>query len=232
MNLLPENLEIWQATLGWIPNPEQLQLFEQLYLEIIEGNKLLNLTRITEPTEFWEKHLWDSLIGIKPFLLTETPPNFRVIDIGTGAGFPGIPVAISLANIEVTMLDSTRKKITFINSLIEKLSLKNASTYVGRAEEIKKQANFSNQFDLALIRAVGQPSLCAEYAIPLVKKGGLVILYRGQWSNEDTENLQQTGKKLGFKIESVNKVETPLTNSIRHGVYLRKIEEIKTKLLK
>lgn len=235
MNLLPENLEIWQATLGWIPNPEQLQLFEQLYLEIIEGNKLFNLTRITEPVEFWEKHLWDSLICLQRFLSeenTEINPNFQVIDIGTGAGFPGIPVAIALENIQVKLLDSTRKKITFLDSLIEKLGLKNATTLLGRAEEMKKNNPHRGGYDLALIRAVGQVSICAEYAIPLVKKGGLVILYRGQWSEEETEILEQTGAKLGFQIESVNKLETPLTNSIRHGVYLRKIEETRTEFSK
>ncbi len=235
MNLLPENLEIWQATLGWIPNHEQLQLFEQLYLEIIEGNKQLNLTRITEPVEFWEKHLWDSLICLQPFLgeeKAEINPNFQVIDIGTGAGFPGIPVAIALENMQVKLLDATRKKITFLDSLIEKLGLKNATTLLGRAEEIKKNNAHRGGYDLALIRAVGQVSICAEYAIPLVKKGGLVILYRGQWSEEETEILEQTGAKLGFQIESVNKLETPLTNSIRHGVYLRKIEETRTEFSK
>jgi 16S rRNA (guanine527-N7)-methyltransferase len=222
MTLLPINIEIWQETLGWSPNGEQLQLFEQLYLEIIEGNKLLNLTRITEPKEFWEKHLWDSLICIKPFLLTENNANINVIDIGTGAGFPGIPVAITLPNMQVKLLDSTGKKITFINSLIEKLNLKNTSTLLGRAEELGQNKQHREQYDLALIRAVGQPSLCAEYAIPLIKKSGLVILYRGQWSKEESESLAQTGEKLGFQIDSVKKLETPLTNSTRHGIYLRK----------
>ncbi len=228
MNLLPENLEIWQNTLAWLPNSEQLKLFENLYIEIIEGNKQLNLTRITDAGEFWEKHLWDSLICIKDFLSAtslKNRVNLQVIDIGTGAGFPGIPVAIALNNFQITLLDSTRKKINFLENIKAKLQLKNVKTLLGRVEEIGHKKQHRANYDLALIRAVGQVSVCAEYAIPLVKKDGLVILYRGQWTEEETEILNQAGGKLGFQIESIVKFATPLTNSIRHGVYLRKIRE-------
>ena len=141
-SLLPQMAEIWQETLNWQPNAQQQAQFQNLYELIFEGNSQLNLTRITDPEEFWEKHLWDSLRGIIPLLSSEkawsgSEPAF--IDIGTGAGFPGIPVASVVTNCRITLLDSTRKKITFIEKILTELALNNAKTLIGRAEEIGQQ---------------------------------------------------------------------------------------------
>ena len=123
MSVLPQMNELWQKTLNWQPDESQQQQFQRLYELIVEGNRSLNLTRITEPIEFWEKHLWDSLRGIvrllpannsageNPKLPAESVQ--KVIDIGTGAGFPGLPIAIALPQLSVTLLDSTRKKLFF-----------------------------------------------------------------------------------------------------------------------
>ena len=123
--LLPEMIDMWQHTLNWQPTIEQQRLFQQLYEAILQGNQQLNLTRITEPSEFWEKHLWDSLRGVwlqeselrnqDSDSKNETQPqSLKLIDIGTGAGFPGLPVAIAFPHHVVTLLDSTRKKVTFL----------------------------------------------------------------------------------------------------------------------
>lgn len=241
--LLPEMSQLWQQTLNWQPNPKQQSQFQRLYELIIQGNQQLNLTRITEPSDFWEKHLWDSLRGIMPLLKDEQPctkgftehdctqtdkgvkplptnHQLKIIDIGTGAGFPGIPAAIALNHSQVTLLDSTRKKINFLNTLLEQMDLPNALTLIGRAEVVAKSQYC--QFDIALIRAVGSASVCAEYALPLLKSGGLAILYRGNWTTDETETLQSTTKHLGGVIETIEDFTTPLSNSTRHCVYLRK----------
>ncbi|MBW4633395.1 MAG: 16S rRNA (guanine(527)-N(7))-methyltransferase RsmG [Iphinoe sp. HA4291-MV1] len=281
----------WQQTLHWTPTVQQQVQFQRLYEFILEGNRQLNLTRITDPQEFWEKHLWDSLRGIAPLLRDEgdeewamgngqwamgktiqnhrrldrrKPPlqllsKFKVqnlesppaspasplppiprgdpesplplcssaslsfIDIGTGAGFPGIPIAIAVANSTVTLLDSTRKKISFIEKIRSALDLTNIKTLTGRSEEIGQQPQHRQTYDVALIRAVGTASVCAEYALPLLKQGGLAVIYRGNWTEEETKSLENAVNQLGGVIELVDKFTTPLSGSIRHCLFLRKV---------
>lgn len=226
--MLPQMVD-WQH-LNWQPNAEQQLQFQRLYELIIKANQTLNLTRITEPLDFWEKHLWDSLRGIMPLLKDEgirlkdevEPSAFKIVDIGTGAGFPGIPTAIALPDFQVTLLDSTRKKIAFLDSLIAELGIGNVNTVTGRAEVVGKESQHRQAYDLALIRAVGSASICAEYALPFLKSGGLAVLYRGNWTTEEAETLQNTVKRLGGAIEKIEEFTTPLSNSIRHCVYIRK----------
>lgn len=235
---LPEMIELWQQTLNWQPSNWELSKFQLLYELICQGNQQLNLTRITEPTDFWEKHLWDSLRGIAPFLdktksdcSTDILPviaNPQVIDIGTGAGFPGVPIAITQPNWQVTLLDSTRKKSTFLESLIAELEIKNATTLTGRAEELGKQLQYKEVYDLAVIRAVGSALVCAEYALPFLKVGGLAILYRGNWTEEEALDLRSTLGSLGGAIELIDPFTTPISNSIRHCLHLRKIAVVES----
>ncbi|MEH2308521.1 16S rRNA (guanine(527)-N(7))-methyltransferase RsmG [Nostoc sp.] len=223
-NLLPEMAEIWQQTLNWQPTVQQQGQFQRLYELILEGNRQLNLTRITDPQEFWEKHLWDSLRGILPVLSGNLPlASPTIIDIGTGAGFPGVPVAMTVFNCTITLLDSTQKKITFLDNILTELALTNAKTLVGRAEEIGQHPQHRMAYDIALIRAVGAVSVCAEYALPLLKQGGLAIIYRGNWTKDETTALQNAVKLLGGVIESIEQFTTPLSHSTRHCVYLRKV---------
>ena len=233
--MLPQMAD-WQH-LNWQPNAEQQLQFQRLYELIIKANQTLNLTRITEPLDFWEKHLWDSLRGIMPLLEDEGRRQkdevensafsiqlsaFKIVDIGTGAGFPGIPIAIALPDSQVTLLDSTRKKIAFLDSLIAELGIGNVNTVTGRAEVVGKESQHRQAYDIALIRAVGSASVCAEYALPFLKSGGLAVLYRGNWTTEEAETLQNAVKRLGGAIEKVEEFTTPLSNSIRHCVYIRK----------
>jgi 16S rRNA (guanine527-N7)-methyltransferase len=219
---LPEMFELWQQTLKWQPTIQQQQEFDRLYRAILEGNRQFNLTRITEPKDFWEKHLWDSLTGIWGLSQAERDKPLKIVDIGTGAGFPGLPIAIVLPHWQVTVLDSTQKKIAFIQGLLKQLNLHNVTPLVGRAEALGKQANERETYDLALVRAVSDASVCAEYALPLVKIGGTVILYRGTWQPADTQMLAPAVDRLGGKIDRVDRLQTPLSQSIRHCIYLRK----------
>ncbi|MFM7367792.1 MAG: 16S rRNA (guanine(527)-N(7))-methyltransferase RsmG, partial [Sphaerospermopsis kisseleviana] len=151
-------------------------------------------------------------------------PGASVIDIGTGAGFPGLPISIIFPNSQVTLLDSTRKKINFIDSVLMDLPLINAKTIVGRVEEIGQEGKHRENYDLAVIRAVGSVSACAEYSLPLVKKGGLAVIYRGSWTKEENQSLENAVHHLGGEVELIDEFTTPLSNSIRHCLYLRKVK--------
>ncbi|MBD2034167.1 16S rRNA (guanine(527)-N(7))-methyltransferase RsmG [Leptolyngbya sp. FACHB-321] len=248
--LLPP-MEEWQLTLHWQPEAHQQAQFQQLYALTLAGNRQFNLTRITEPAEFWEKHLWDSLRGVQRFLHEDwesggrrqkaegageagaaeeevkthlsSLTSFKVIDIGTGAGFPGLPVAIAQPNWTVTLLDATRKKITFIDQVIAHMGLTNATTLVERVEQVGQQRLWRQAYDLALIRAVAAAPVCAEYALPLLKVGGCAVLYRGQWSEAETTSLEAAVAVLGGKIDAIEAFTTPLTQGDRHCIYLKKI---------
>lgn len=220
---LPDSPQLWQQTCNWRPTPTQQEQFQRLYAAILAGNRQLNLTRILDPEPFWEKHLWDSLRGVAPLgYLGREQETYQAIDIGTGAGFPGIPLAIAAPSTTVTLLDSTRKKIAFLDSLLAELNIANASAIAGRAEEIGRQKAHREAYDLALLRAVGSAATCAEYALPLLKLGGTAVLYRGNWMEEERDSLAGAIAQLGGQILLVSTFTTPLYFSIRHCIYLRK----------
>lgn len=242
---LPANLDLWKQSIGWQPSAEQLALFQQLYAQMLAGNRQINLTRITDPDEFWEKHLWDSLSGMAPWISEDTAEDtaedttedteedtaedeadgpIKIIDIGTGAGFPGIPAAIALSPITpitLTLLDSTRKKVQFLQLLSQQLGIQ-ATCIAERAETLGQQKAHREQYDLALIRAVGPAATCVEYAMPFLKLGGQLVLFRGQWSTEDTENLMPVVDLLGGEITDLQSWKTPLTQSARNCIFIYK----------
>ncbi|MBE9030266.1 16S rRNA (guanine(527)-N(7))-methyltransferase RsmG [filamentous cyanobacterium LEGE 11480] len=225
--LLPQMLDQWQSTLGWQPTEAQQQLFQRLYQTIVITNQSFNLTRITEPNDFWEKHLWDSLRGIQAWLTTD-PKSLSLVDIGTGAGLPGLPIAIVKPDWQLTLVDSTRKKVKFVQQTAEDLELKGVNALSDRAEQLGHSKYYRAQYDLATIRAVSKPSVCAEYVLPLLKVGGTAILYRGQWTDEDAQACERAMAELGGKVDRVETFETPLTNGARSCAYLKKITPTST----
>jgi 16S rRNA (guanine527-N7)-methyltransferase len=220
---LPELFDLWQETLQWQPNEVIQARFQQLYDLILEGNQRFNLTRITQPEEFWEKHLWDSLSGLA--WLQQSHPDMlvkslSVIDLGTGAGFPGLPIAIAYSLWSVTLLDSTQKKINFLGEVIDKLELNNTKTRLGRAEVVGKNLKHNSAYDIVFLRAVATADICVNYALPFLKTGGIAILYRGQWSAEDSLSLEKTLEQKGGKILEIASFTTPLTQGVRHCLYI------------
>jgi 16S rRNA (guanine527-N7)-methyltransferase len=207
----------WQSTLNWLPNPDQLAQFEKLYELVLEGNSKQNLTRITTPDDFWEKHLWDSLRGVFAFWDRE---NIKLIDIGTGAGFPGLPIAIAKPSWQVTLIDSKQKKVAFVQQTIQDLQLPNAIAQAGRVEELNQTSGYKKKYDLAVVRAVGKPDICASYCLPFLKRSGTAILYRGQWLTEESEQIDLFCEQQGLQVVKQDRFQTPLTEGIRHSVYL------------
>ncbi|PSB59455.1 16S rRNA (guanine(527)-N(7))-methyltransferase RsmG [Chamaesiphon polymorphus] len=220
---LPQLATIWQETTDWCPTELQQVRLQSLYTAVITANQQLNLTRITEPAEFWEKHLWDSIRGIGE--LIKIPSALKVIDIGTGAGFPGLPLAIARTDWQLTLVDSTAKKVGFISSTAPELGLTNVHPVVSRIEDVGQDRQHRHRYDLALIRAVASVNVCAEYALPLVKIGGTAILYRGNWTQEEADLLELAVAKLGGEISKIDRFNTPLSDSIRHCIYLHKIAD-------
>jgi 16S rRNA (guanine527-N7)-methyltransferase len=221
--VLPEYLDLWQQTLEWSPLPAQQSQFQALLTQLCDLNKTVNLTRITDPDAFWEKHLWDSLWGIQPWLNSEESV-MNAIDIGTGGGFPGFPVAIAQPLWHVTLLDSIRKKVTCLESLAQGLSLSRVHPVCDRAETLGQTPGYRANFDVALVRAVGPAASCAEYAIPFLKVGGTAVLYRGQWSTEEEQILQRALPLLGSELVDLCTTVTPLTQAQRHCIHLRKLQ--------
>ena len=217
---LPNLDTIWQETIAWFPTDRQRSQLQFLYTAVVTANHNLNLTRITEPEEFWEKHLWDSLRGVGD-LITDSAP-LQVIDIGTGAGFPGLPLAIARSDWELTLVDATAKKIGFIQSIAPELGLTNIHPLISRIEDLGQQSPHRHRYDLALLRAVANANVCAEYALPLVKVGGMAILYRGNWTDAEADSLALAVAKLGGEVLKTDRFTTPISNSIRHCIWLRK----------
>ncbi|MEO1094566.1 MAG: 16S rRNA (guanine(527)-N(7))-methyltransferase RsmG [Cyanobacteria bacterium J06638_28] len=228
-----ETIPLWQQSLQWSPSATQQEYFQVLYTLILKGNEQMNLTRITQPDEFWEKHLWDSLSGLWPWLQASadqpewltalsTQSIHQVIDIGTGAGFPALPAAVVCPTWQVTLLDSVKKKIRFLTESFGELGLSNVRAIADRVEFLAHQPSHREQYDLALIRAVGSAPTCAEYTLPLLKVGGIAVLYRGQWTAEEAKQLAQATQQLGGEVLGVQPWQTPLTQGIRHCIYLRK----------
>jgi 16S rRNA (guanine527-N7)-methyltransferase len=220
IELLPEYLDLWESSLHWCPSRSIVDLFQQLYAETITVNRTFNLTRITEPTEFWEKHLWDSLRGISN-LLTE-PQQIEAIDIGTGGGFPGLPIAIARPDWQLNLVDATAKKINFVTATVEQLNLTNVRAETARIESLGENDSHRDRYDLATIRAVANPNVCAEYALPLLKIGGSAVLYRGNWTEEEQISLDRAVALLGAEITKVDAFTTPLTNGERHCIWVKK----------
>ncbi|NMF84387.1 16S rRNA (guanine(527)-N(7))-methyltransferase RsmG [Nodosilinea sp. P-1105] len=228
-DLWPNYDNLWQSTLHWRPNQPQETAFAQLYQALLVANQQVNLTRLTTPDDFWEKHLWDSLQGVAPWLVTaadEAGPlkaPLKVIDIGTGGGFPGLPLALVFPHWRVTLIDGTRKKIAAIEAMVQSLGTANVELLADRAEHLGHQLNHREAYDLALIRAVGGVNTCAEYALPLLKRGGQAILYRGQWTPDEEASLTAILPRLGGKLGIVRTMTTPLSGGVRHNVEILKV---------
>ena len=203
---------------------EQIEQFLQYYEMLVEKNKVMNLTGITEYEEVIQKHFLDSLslIRVIPDIASQ---KLTVFDLGTGAGFPGIPLKIAFPELEITLMDSLNKRILFLQEVIDALGLKKVSAVHGRAEEMASNATHRQQYDLCVSRAVSNLAVLTEYCLPFVKKGGLFVSYKSADSDAEIQEGKKAISILGGKLTSVDKFQLPDSDLRRALVCIKKVKD-------
>ena len=203
---------------------EQLEKFYRYMELLIEWNEKMNLTAIIEPNEIILKHFVDSLTIIKYLKNAKT-----LVDVGTGAGFPGIPVAIMMSNLEITLVDSLNKRLIFLEEVIKELKLTNVKLVHSRAEEFGQNKMYREKFDIATSRAVANLSTLSEYLIPLVKINGNIISMKAAQAEEEIEQAKNAIKELGGKINKIEEFNLPQSDIGRTIILISKEKQTPNK---
>ena len=202
---------------GFFLTENQISQFEK-YLHLIqEHNKVMNLTGITEEEEVYEKHFYDSLL----FSFNEDMENLSLIDVGSGAGFPGIPLAITYPSLKITLLEPLMKRCVFLSLVVEELGLKNVEVVCDRAEIYSKENK--EKFDIATARAVSKLNILLEIASQMIKVGGYFVALKGRIAEEEIEQAKFALKLLNFKIEKNKEDRLPSEEDKRVNIFIRKM---------
>ena len=203
---------------------EQMNQFLKYYDLLTEWNRFINLTAITDYKEVIQKHFVDSLSIIKAIDIEYLQEDKHLIDIGTGAGFPGIPIKIVFPKLKITLLDSLNKRIKFLNEVIEKLDLKDIDAVHGRAEDYAKQGQLREKYNLSVSRAVANLSTLSEYCIPFVKLGGKFISYKSEKLMEELSSAKEAVTVLGGKVAGQVDYMLPGSDIYRNLLIVDKIK--------
>ena len=209
-------------TFGVQLSDKQINQFLKYYELLVEWNGFMNLTAITEYDEVMKKHFVDSLSLIKAF---DVSKQKTVIDVGTGAGFPGLALKIAYPSLKVTLLDSLNKRINFLNEVISQLGLTGIEAIHGRAEDYAKQGKLREEFDLCVSRAVANLSTLSEYCLPYVKVGGEFISYKSEKMEEEMSLAKKAISILGGKFEKCEEFYLPESDIYRNLVVIKKIKD-------
>lgn len=196
----------------------QLNAFETYYDMLIDRNKVMNLTAITEFDEVMDKHFLDS---VYLFRSIELKADYKIIDIGTGAGFPGIPLKIVFPELKITLLDSLNKRVGFLNDVIDELNLNDIEAIHGRAEDIARDKTYRASYDIAVSRAVANLSTLSEYCLPFVKIGGKFVSYKSGDCADEVDNAKAAIHLLGGKINKID--EFSYSNNSRSFIVIDKV---------
>lgn len=207
------------GALGIVLSLRQIEQFCRYYELLAEWNKVMNLTAITEEQDVVTKHFTDSLTLVKVLELGE----LSVIDVGTGAGFPGIPLKIAFPQLQVTLLDSLNKRVKFLQLVCEELGLKGISAVHGRAEDYGRDSGFRENYDVCVSRAVANMASLAEYCMPFVKVGGWFVPYKSGEIEEELAAGKKAVKTLGGEIAGVEHFTLPGAGALRSLVKIRKV---------
>lgn len=207
------------SQLGITLTDKQLKQFLQYYEMLIEWNKVMNLTTITEYQDVVKKHFVDSLSLVNTCDLMS---DLSLIDVGTGAGFPGLALKIAFPELKITLLDSLNKRIQFLNEVIEKLGLQNVDTVHGRAEDFAKPGKHRELYDLCVSRAVANLSTLLEYCLPFVKVGGIFVSYKSERVSQELVFAENALLLLGGEVERQVEFILPNSNLYRNLVMIRK----------
>ena len=219
MNQFVNDLKEWNIVLS----DEQLNLFERYKDLLLEWNEKINLTAITDIDEIYKKHFLDSLSLVKCIdNLGDVP--YTLLDMGTGAGFPGIPLKIAFPNLNITLADSLNKRIDFLNIVIDELKLKDIKALHARAEELGHDSDYRENYDLVVSRAVANLSVLSEYCIPFVKVDGLFVSYKSGNSSEEISSSKNAVGMLGGKIINTVDFILPGSDFSRSNVCIKKIK--------
>jgi len=206
---------------------DQIELLDKFASLLVETNKTLNLTRITDPTEIVTGHYLDSFTCLAAAKIKR---NARVIDIGTGAGFPGIPIKIARPDLNMTLLDASGKKLKFIEGAVESQKLKveswegTCSLVHARAEEAGRDPAHREVYDVAFARALADMKVLAELSLPLVKVGGMLIAQKSEGADEEIDSARALIGQLGGRIEKIERIRIPCTEITRRLVVISKVK--------
>lgn len=208
--------------LGVMLTEEQIDSFLIYYEMLEEWNQVMNLTTVTEYNEVMKKHFIDSLSLVKAY---DPDKRTSVIDVGTGAGFPGLALKIAFPDLKVTLLDSLNKRINFLDAVIDRLHLQGVETIHGRAEDFARPGKLRESYDLCVSRAVANLSTLSEYCLPFVKTGGLFIAYKSERAAEEIQTAEKAITDLGGRRKETIKFQLPNSDIDRNLVIIEKVRE-------
>lgn len=206
-----------------ISNEQSMKFYKYMEL-LLRWNESINLTAITEPNEVVLKHFIDS-ITIEKYI----NHNAKIVDVGTGAGFPGIPLSIVRPDLKITLMDSLNKRIKFLDEVVKENQLSFVNTIHGRAEELGRNTKFREKFDIATSRAVAPLNVLLEYLVPFVKVGGYCICMKGSNIDEELNDAKKSLELLKCEVEEIENFDLPGSNYSRNIIIIKKIGETSSK---